>query len=196
MLLSHPYVTQYGRVGPVLPIGLLNHNLSFFLLNIFQFELFCRCAFISYLALRGHSRENNFGVHLRPDVRGAPKVALARSRRTCVRALAIDVPGGGGQRERRVEHAVSSAAGSDSPASKEVRVAVWRVHGDGAQRMRKRTDRECVARRSSGPRLKPGAPLRSPAQRRAAGPGAAPPRCVGVYCQNQWTRTPLNLQAR
>ena len=29
VLLSHPYATRYGRVGPVLPIGLLNHNLSF-----------------------------------------------------------------------------------------------------------------------------------------------------------------------
>ena len=32
MLLSHPNAMRYGRVGPVLPIGLLNHNLSFFLL--------------------------------------------------------------------------------------------------------------------------------------------------------------------
>ena len=29
VLLSHPYAMRYGRVGPVLPIGLLNHNLSF-----------------------------------------------------------------------------------------------------------------------------------------------------------------------
>ena len=32
---SHPYATRYGRVGPVLPIGLLNHNLSFFLFLLF-----------------------------------------------------------------------------------------------------------------------------------------------------------------
>ena len=31
VLLSYPYAMRYGRVGPVLPIGLLNHNSFFFL---------------------------------------------------------------------------------------------------------------------------------------------------------------------